>query len=367
MQVQIDLATPADDLAIRGLCRREAMPGNITVRFEREPDFSLGCRVTGDDFQVVVARDRDDREVVGVACRSTREVFINGLRQRIGYLGQLRIDQHFRGRWLVSRGFSMLRELHERDPVPAYLVSIVAGNREAEEVLVHKARKSFPSFYRIAEFNTLTISIGREKSPLHVGLEISAGSSGQLGEIAGFLQKQGAQRQFFPVWTEESIRKFTSLGLRMEDLRIARRNGEIVGIAGLWDQSGYKQTVVHGYSGWLKAAAPIYNLSALCRGCASLPGPGAKLHGVYAAFVCIANDELQIFASLLREVYRLARSRGFEYLLLGLDTGDPLLPVARKYSHVLYPSHLYLAEWPDGGHFHERLERRATYVDIATL
>src|SRR5271170_2548539 len=126
MQVQIDLATPADDLAIRGLCRREAMPGNITVRYEREPDFSLGCRVTGDHFQVLVARDRGDREVVAVACRSTREVFINGSRQRIGYLGQLRIDQHFRGRWLVSRGFSMLKELHKQDPVPAYLVSIVA-------------------------------------------------------------------------------------------------------------------------------------------------------------------------------------------------------------------------------------------------
>jgi len=66
-------------------------------------------------------------------------------------------------------------------------------------------------------------------------------------------------------------------------------------------------------------------------------------------------------------LYRLARSRGFEYLLLGLDASDPLLPIARIYSHVLYPSHLYLAEWPDGGHFHERLEHRATYVDIATL
>jgi hypothetical protein len=367
MTVRIDLATPADDLAIRGLCRREAVPGNITVSYEREPDFLLGCRVTGDDFQVVVARDQGDGELAGVACRSTREVFVNGLRQRIGYLGQLRIDQRFRGRWLVSRGFSMLKELHEQDPVPAYLVSIVGGNREAEEVLVRKARKSFPAFHRVAEFNTLAISIGRGKRPAHVGLEISAGSSEQTSEIAGFLQEQGAQRQFFPVWTEESIRKLTSLGLRLEDLRVARHNGAIVGVAGLWDQSGYKQTVVHGYSGWLRAAAPIYNFSAPWMGRASLPRPGGKLRSVYAALVCVANDDAQIFASLLSELYNLARSRGFEYLLIGLDAKDLLLPIARKYTHVLYPSHLYLAEWPDGGHFHERLERRATYVDIATL
>lgn len=58
MDLQIGLATTADDRAIRGLCRREAMPGNIVVTYEREPDFSLGCRVTGDDFQVLVLETR---------------------------------------------------------------------------------------------------------------------------------------------------------------------------------------------------------------------------------------------------------------------------------------------------------------------
>jgi hypothetical protein len=367
MQVQIDLATPADDLAIRGLCRREAMPGNITVTYEREPDFSLGCRVTGDEFQVVVARDRQDGAVVGVACRSTRELFVNGLPQRLGYLGQLRIDRRFRGRWLVSRGFSMLRELHDQDPVPAYLVSIVGGNREAEEVLVRKARKSFPSFHCVAVFSTLAVSLGGAKPPLHVDLEISAGSSEQVCEIASFLQGQGPQRQFFPVWTADSLHKLMSLGLRIEDVRVARRNGEIVGVAGLWDQSAYKQTVVQGYSGWLRAAAPLYNLSAPWIGRVALPRPGERLRSIYVAFVCIANGEPQTLSALLRELYNLGSSRGFEYLLIGLDANDSLLPIARKYSHVLYPSRLYLAEWPDGGHFHEQLDHRAAYVDIATL
>jgi hypothetical protein len=367
MQVEIDLATAADDIAIRGLCRREAIPGKITVRYEREPDFSLGCRVTGDEFQVVVARDRGDGEVVGVACRSTRELFVNGMPQRLGYLGQLRVDQRFRGRWLVSRGFSMLKELHEQDPVPAYLVSIVGGNHEAEEVLVRKARRSFPAFHWVADFNTLAISLGRTERPLDIGVEISAGSSDQICEIVRFLQEHGKHRQFFPVWTEDSFDKLASLGLRIEELRIVRRNGEIAGIAGLWDQSGYKQTVIQQYSGWLRAAAPFYNFGAPWMGHATLPRPGAKVRSVYAAFVCIADDQLQIFSALLRELYNLARSRAFEYLLIGLDARDPLLAIARKYSHVPYPSRLFLAEWPNGGRFHEQLERRTAYVDIATL
>ncbi len=367
MDLQIGLATTADDRAIRGLCRREAMPGNIVVTYEREPDFSLGCRVTGDDFQVLVARDAQDGEIAGVACRSTRTLFINGHPTRLGYLGQLRIDQRFRGRWLVSRGFSQLKQLHGRDAVPAYLVSIVEGNREAEAILVHKPRRSFPSFHHVANFRTLAIFLGRAKSPVHSEVEISSATNSQIPELVRFWQAHGQQRQFYPQWTEDSLRELTSLGLRIEDILVARRNGEILGTAGLWDQSAYKQIVVQGYSRWLRAATPVYNFGAHWTGHAALPRPGAKLRSTYAAFICVTGDESQIFAALLRGLYNRANSRGFEYLLVGFDARDPLLEVAKEYPHVLYASRLYLAEWPEGGHFHEQLDQRPAYVDIATL
>jgi hypothetical protein len=367
MQFRVGLATAGDDAAIRGLYRNRPMPGRISVAFEREPNFSLGCRVTGEDCQIVVARTVQGGEIAGVACRSTRRVYLNGREQRIGYLGQLRIDERFRGRWLVSRGFGLLKQLHERDPLPAYLVSIVEGNSEATGVLVRNRRKVFPAIQEVTDFCTLAISVRGYKPALRRDTKIAGADARQLGEIAAFLRSCGARRQFFPVWMEEKLRELTALGLRIEDLRILRRGGEIVGIAGLWDQSSYKQNVVHGYSGWMKAAAPIYNLSAPWLGRATLPRPGEKLRSAYAAFVCVANDDEGVFAALMRELYNLARFRGFEYLLIGLDARDPLLPVAREYAHVAYPSKLYLAEWPGGGHIHEQLDRRLAYVDIATL
>jgi len=366
MQVQIGLATAADDAAIRGLCRREVMPGRVSLSYEREPDFSLGCRVTGQDVQVVVAREEAEG-VVGFACRSTREMFINGMPERLGYLGQLRIDQNYRGRWLVSKGFSLLRELHEQDPVPAYLVSVVAGNNEAEGVLIHKARRSFPAFRHVADFSTLAIALSRPKPCFSGDLAPCSATEDQVEEIVQFLNIHGRQRQFFPVWKTEGLRQLAELGLHFGDIQVARRNGKIIGVAGLWDQSAYKQTVVRGYSGWMRAAAPLYNLSAPWLGRPALPTTGAKLRSVYAAFVCIANEETQVFVALLRELYNRACERGFDYLLLGLDSRDSFLPLARRYAHVPYPSRLYLAEWPDGGKLHERLDHRTTYVDIATL
>ena len=49
-------------------------------------------------------------------------------------------------------------------------------------------------------------------------MSISAGGESQVSEIARFLQTFGARRQFFQVWTEEALRGFSALGLRMEDL-----------------------------------------------------------------------------------------------------------------------------------------------------
>src|SRR5947207_546834 len=367
MQVTIDLALPGDDAAIRRLVRRQPVPGRVTIAYEREPDFSLGCAVTGEDCRILVARHTGDGEVIGVACRSVRRVFLNGHEQRIGYLGQLRIDDRFRGQWLVSRGFSLLRKLHEEDPVPGYLVAMIGNNPEATGVLVEKRRRGFPAFHPVSDYCTLALDVLRPKPPLEGHAQIFSGSRDQLAEIARFLQKKGPQRQLFPLWTEETLESLTMLGLCLEDLRVARRNGKIVGVMGLWDQSAYKQSVVRGYSGWLKAVAPLWNSSAAWFGRAALPRPGEKLRSAYAAFVCVAKNDASVFAGLLREIYNLAAARGFDYLLVGLDARDPLLPLASAYAHMLYPSRLYLAEWIDGGHLHEQFDQRSAYLDIATL
>jgi hypothetical protein len=262
----------------------------------------------------------------------------------------------------------LLRELHEKDPVPAYLVSVVSGNSEAEGVLIHKARRTFPAFRHVADFSSLAIALGRRKKPpIRGDIKLCCATADQAEEIVEFLRKHGSQRQFFPIWTTSELLQLTEFGLRFEDIQVARRHGRIIGISGLWDQSAYKQTIVRAYSGWMRAAAPFYNLTAPWLGRPALPSTGAKLRSVYAAFVCIANEEIQVFSALLRELYNCGSAQGFDYLLLGLDSRDSFLPIAQKYAHVLYPSRLYLAEWPDGGKLYERLDHRTTYVDIATL
>ncbi len=364
MAVRISFATPADDAAIRGLLRREPVPGLIAISYEREPDFSIGCEATGENATVLVARDTDSGDTVGVACRSERQVYVNGERTRLGYLGQLRIDGRYQGRWLVSRGYSILRELHDRDPVPAYLAAVTAENRVAEAILVGKARKRFPAFHPVADYCTLALRIWREARSHGV----FAAAYEDLPEIVRFLQTEGRRRQFFPVWSEAKLTFLTRrLGLRIEEIQIARRHGNIAGVMALWDQTGYKQSVVRSYSGWMRLAARLDSAGPGWLREPLLPKPGERIRSGYAALVCVAEDDTAVFGELLSAVSGRAASRGLEYLLLGLDTKDPFLAAARQGPHVVYRSRLFLAEWPDGGHLHALLDRRPTYVEIATL
>lgn len=351
--VDIALAGAADDAGIRALLRRQPIPGGVTIAFQRDPDFSVGCAVTGDDYRIVVAAD-DDR-VVGVACRSTRRVYVNGAETRIGYLGQLRIDEGYRGRWLVSRGFSLLREIDRADPLPAYLVSIIEDNEEALDVLIRRRRRSFPTFHQVASYHTVAITLKSRKRARKQ--QIVAASHDDLSEISRFLRAEGPRRQLCRVWSEEDLRNLARYGLEAKDFRVVRRDGAIAGVAALWDQSAYKQTVVRAYSAWMRLAGRFMDL----------PRVGEPIRSVYAALICVKGDDRSVFADLLEELCMSAADRGFDYLLVGLDARDPLLSPALSHRHFLYRSRLYLAHWSDGGHSHERLDERPVYVDIATL
>ena len=157
MNFQVDLAKPDDDAAIRRLLAANAVPGRVTVTYEREPDYFAGCAAMGRICQVLVARQPSDDQIAGVACRATRPVFVNGQQVNLGYLGQLRVDERFRGRWLVSQGFRFLKQLHNDDPVPAYLLSVIEENHEAFGVLVERRRPGFPIFRELGRLLTLAL------------------------------------------------------------------------------------------------------------------------------------------------------------------------------------------------------------------
>lgn len=351
-EVTFSLARRDDDAAIRALLANNPMPGRIRVRYEREPDYFAGCAAMG-ETQVVVARA--DGQLVAVACRATRPVYVNGVREDVGYLGQLRVDRNYRGRFIVLRGFGFFHQLHRASHARGYVTTIVEGNAQAEGVLVQKARGPMPRYRKLDRLLTLAL---RPRASASRG-------EADLSEIVSFLRREGPSRNFFPV--HESFDSDSTRGFDPRDFAVVRRDGEIAGVAGLWNQSAYKQSIVHDYDATTRFARPLYNAAAPLLRKPPLPKPGALLRYAYGSFFCVRDSDASVARDLIVQLLGLAHARGLEHLMLGFTESDPLLAAARSFAHVAYPSGVYTVAWDGDTDFHDQLDARPRYLELASL
>ncbi len=372
MEFITDLATPTDDAAIRHLMATNPMPGDISLSYRREPNYFVGCGTMGHFYQVGVIRYQPTGEIAGLACRSTRPMFVNGQVEEVGYLSQLRVDHKFRGMGLVSQGFHHARQLHTDGRVKGYYCTIIEGNSQAVGLLVNRPRQHFPMFREMGHLQTLAIVLRKWKFSStwenSAGLKVRPGTLGDLETIVALLNQHGAAKQFFPVYTvADFLDSSLTVGFKVENFMLAWRGPELVGVMGLWNQSTYKQSVVESYNGTLGTLRPLYNLALRLMGAQLLPAPGQAIRFAYGSFICTANNDPAIFELLLRHACSLATARNYAYLMISLMENDPLLAVARRYLHIPYHSRLYSACWDDAPTWHTHLDGRVPYLEGAAM
>jgi hypothetical protein len=357
-------AVRGDDAELRALIASVAMPGAVAIRFAREPDYFLGASIMGDPCDVLVASHLPDGQLAGLACRAEHRAWINGHEASLGYIGQIRVAPAYRGHWLVQSGARWFREASP--PGLLYFGVIASDNPRARQLLVGARPPAGLHARRLAGLTTCSILL-RKFRPYHApGVEVQPGSPETLPEIVAFLRRQGPRRQFFPAY---SLPDFTGglllRGLQPQDIQVARRGKEIVGVMAVWDQSGYKQDIVDAFGPTLRRLHPVYNLAARLLGARPLTPVGQAIQLAFAACICVAEDDPAVMRALLFRCAIDAHRRGKAFLMVGLADNDPLLAVARSYLHIQYHSDLFAVSW--SAQPVQQVDERIPYIEIATL
>jgi hypothetical protein len=325
----IVLARPHDDASLRRLLRENAVPGRVTLSYEREPNFFAASRVDGERSQTIVAREGG--RVVGLGTRSTHLAYVNGSAQRIGYLSQLRLDRECRGRaHLVFRGYDALRQLHDEcADAPFYVTTLVDGNRQAERLLT-SGHLRLPRYQRIESFRTLVLRTSAIRP-----IEPSPGSR---QDIRSHLAGHSPRWQFCRIWDD----------VEPDDFVVSSD-----GCLAVWDQSAFKQVVVRGY-------APPLNLFRRLLG---LPRVGDPLRMAFLSHLAVASGAALVH--LIRAAATHARARRLDYLILGLSARSPLLDAVRRaFAPREYGSTVYAVYW---GGTRPDLDDRPCHLEAATL
>lgn len=363
--MKFELATPKHDPELRALLRGAEMPGWIRLAFAREPNFFHAAGVQGEVNQVLAAVENE--RVVGVGCRSVRSSFVDGRERKIGYLSGLRLLPEVRGTGALARGYAALKRLHDEAPVPFYTTTIVDGNLTASTMLT-SGRAGLPHYLDRGQYFTYAINTRRRKLA-DKGVVILRGDEAGVANIVSFLRETGARRQFFPAIKIDAFGSDLLRGLRAEDFLVAvTGQSRIVGALAVWDQSAFKQSVVQGYAGPVALSRPAINGALRMAGFAPLPGAGQALKAAYAAFICIANDDVRVLCALLERAREDNRRKGRHLLLAGFHDCDPLRAAMRHFPVFRYASRLYLVCWDDGLEAVKGLDATIVpYLELATL
>jgi hypothetical protein len=371
-QIEVGLATAADDDDMRRLLRELPSNGALQIAFQREPSVWEAAKIEGDRHCTVVARAKDNDRLVGMVSRSVRQVWLNGRPARLGYVSQFRVELGYRLRVRkIAQGWRHLTESHRADELAYDLASMFADNAAARRFMA-KGFQGFPNFEELESLTTLVLSTRQWRAPQPpAGVIVAPADESRLEEIVDCLNRNGRRYQFAPVWTAADLNDSQRCrGLRPGDFQVAISGGRVVGCLAIWDQRGFRQLVLNGYSRALALVRPLVNLAAPILGTLRLPRAGEAFKYAFLSHVAVDDDDPQMLAALVGAARATARRRGLEVLLLGLASRNPMLPYLRKtFRSRQITSVLYAARPPQQRRFDpvEKPDGRIPHVEIAVL
>lgn len=365
-----EVVGPEEDTALRTLLRDTAMPGDVALTFQREPSFFAAERAGNVDSQIMVVRDTASGQVAGVACRAFRQVYVDGLARLCGYLSNLRGIPDLRGGTVLARAYRYLKDLHADGRTPYYLTTILDDNVSARDLLT-SGRAGLPAYHPWGGITTYLLPLyGRKRKPGREDDAIIRDPHGALLDAAAdCLAAFNSRHQFGPVYTCDDLSAVTPLlpDFLLDNLYVYQRDGAVTATLGVWDQSGFKQTVVAGYADRYRLARPLSSLGARLGLSPRLPRVGESLRHVHAALVSHAPGHESDLEALLDMAVREWSGRGYVYLAAGAHERSDLNALLDGRAAMRLRSSLYLVYWEDMLTCPLPSRDMVPFVEIATL
>lgn len=356
-----------DDAQIRALIKNISMPGRVSLTMDVDPSFFNAVEIEGYERHTIVVEL--SRRIVALGVVSKRTVFINGSPADIGYLSNLRVEKSARGRKIVTEFNRFVNQwLKKEYGVLFYLCAILKGNLKARQAL-NGGRIDGAEITEIGElYNAAIPLLKRQRPKPPAGIQVMRGGEIGAGAITQFLNREGSQKQFFPVYTAEDIEANGGIlrGLRPDDFHIAVKGDRILGVIARWNQLPFRRMMVTGYSGYMRVLQPLLNAVAKRFCLAPVPDPGGSFRNIYAACMALEDNRADVFDFLLDTILHSEYNTGKTFLSVSLMRGDPLLPVVKKHLHFPISTCIYAMAINNYQNV-KRLDGRTPYIEAAGL
>ena len=369
MDVQFELATSQTEGLFRQMLRDNPLAGNINLLLTREPNAFHAAAISGDSYELMLAFQRESRQLLGGGARFQFDAFINGKVMCVGYLGELRVQGGLKQRrQMLLNAYRAMHGLHAKGRAPFYITTIISDNTSTRRLL-EAGIGDMPTYQPLEPLLTLMLPTRQVARLPASRLSVAVCRPGQLDDVAAALQGSGQDYQFHPVWTAESLRDSQRCrGISADDFAIVMDDADIRGVCCLWDQRAFKQTVVAGYSPRLARLRPFYNVVSPIIRQPKLPVPGEQIQSAFISHLSVAPNDEESLLALLRHAALRAAEKGIDYLVVGFAKRNPLSQmVLKRFSCHQYESMMYVVYWDDGREIASTIDGRMPHPEVAIL
>ena len=308
-------AVEVDHLAIEELFRATSMGSRIRIGFERDPDYFAGAQVQASEPSVWGAFE-DGGRAVGILSAGSRRVWLDGERP-MRYLSDLRIHPDWQGSSLLARGFRLLRR-EVFQPGEWAQTLVLEDNLGALDLLTSR-RGCLPEYRPAGRY--VSWLLPSQRVDVKSNVKVRPATAADLGEMQTLLDSESRRRSFSQILNLTDLGQASWRDFVLSDFLVAEKHGALVGILGLWDQSGFQRLRVKGYSPTLTMLRPLWNAWSRLQGGVPLPRAGDPVPLRKATAIACHNNDPSILRALLAAALTENEDRT---LLLGLSAEDPL-------------------------------------------
>lgn len=337
----IRLAQAEDSPALLLLINETPQEGNITLNFERQPDFFYATNITTSKPEVWLMEDTHNNKLVASFSIGKRQVYVNGEKKFVRYGNDLRIHQDYKGGRTLFRLFKKYKELMQDD----WMQTVILKDNKTSINTVGSGRLSLPTYHNAGQF--ITHMIGLNKAYSAQSNQVRRATIEDIDEIQAFFDQYAKLKEFYPCYDFNKIGSEDCYyrNLNINDYFLYYNKQELCGVVGTWNQKGFKQTRFLSYHGSMKILRYIINLTSKLFGGLYLPTAGELASYISMHSVLIKDNQEEILKIILMNILYEYKNSPFDALIIGFDQRDPLHKALKGIkSHTLNSYH-YLASY----------------------
>ena len=334
-------AEQEDSEALLTLINDTPQQGSISLNFERNPNFFHATQTTTSEPEVWLMEDNNEQRLAASFSIGKRYVYVNGEKQLTRYGNDLRIHQDYKGGRILFRLFKKYRELMQDE----WMQTVILEENKASIDTVGSGRLSLPNYHEAGKLVTHMIALNQKVKPAKHTIRQANASDVNL--MQAFFDQHAKKKQFYPCYDFSKVDSDDPYyrNLNLNSYYLCFNDQELIGVAGVWDQKGFKQTRFLSYSGNMKLLRHVNNFSSKLFGGLNLPAPGSLGNYISMHSVLCKDNDPELLKSLVAKVMLDYRDSDYDALVLGLDQQDDLHQGLENLKrHSLISNH-YLASY----------------------